>query len=373
MDSRAEDAIKFANKYQVSAQKTFLDTLAKDYSDRFDLFPPKALPPPHLRGISLPLYPFLKQSDTELLMKVISTYRKEPTMEQRQVRHVLIIANWSKKSSHTLSQTIVDYLAEKGGIESSVSRTNKGNEPLVVKKDTDLVICLGGGDGTVLYCARYLQDLGIPILAINVGTFGYITEISVEEWQEAIDYFLEGKNTISRRLMIRVGGVFRKGKKVFTAHGLNEMVVSSSGISKVVSLSLRIGSTEAGFFRSDGMIIATPPTGSTGYSLAAGGPILDVDLTSLIITPPICPFTLSNRPLVVSGGDSTITLTIPKGQRTGLMLSIDGQQNFCLQEDDMIIVEKSQSKALLVASERRNYIEVLRDKLNWSGGGGLHA
>ncbi|MBJ2356164.1 MAG: inorganic polyphosphate/ATP-NAD kinase [Spirochaeta sp.] len=287
-------------------------------------------------------------------------------MEQRQVRHVLIIANWSKKTSHTLSQTIVDYLAEKG-IESSVSRTNKGNEPLVVNKDTDLVICLGG-DGTVLYCARYLQDLGIPILAINVGTFGYITEISVEEWQEAIDYFLEGKNTISRRLMIRVG-VFRKGKKVFTAHGLNEMVVSSSGISKVVSLSLRIGSTEAGFFRSDGMIIATP-TGSTGYSLAAGGPILDVDLTSLIITP-ICPFTLSNRPLVVSG-DSTITLTIPKGQRTGLMLSVDGQQNFCLQEDDMIVVEKSQSKALLVASERRNYIEVLRDKLNWSGGG-LHA
>jgi NAD+ kinase len=92
-------------------------------------------------------------------------------MEQRQVRHVLIIANWSKKPAQTLSQTIVDYLAGKG-IESSVSRTNKGNEPLVVKKETDLVICLGG-DGTVLYCARYLQDLGIPILAINVGTFGY--------------------------------------------------------------------------------------------------------------------------------------------------------------------------------------------------------
>ncbi len=287
-------------------------------------------------------------------------------MEQRQVRHVLIIANWSKKTSHTLSQTIVDYLLEKG-IQSTVSRTNRGNEPLVVKDDTDLVICLGG-DGTVLYCARYLQDLGIPILAINVGTFGYITEISVDEWQEAIDYYLDGKNTISRRLMIRVG-VFRRGKKVFTAHGLNEMVVSSSGISKVVSLSLRIGTTEAGYFRSDGMIIATP-TGSTGYSLAAGGPILDVDLSSLIITP-ICPFTLSNRPLVV-GGDSTITLTIPRGQRTGLMLSVDGQQNFCLQEEDSLVVEKSQSKALIVASRRRNYIEVLRDKLNWSGGG-FHA
>ncbi len=287
-------------------------------------------------------------------------------MEQRHVRHVLIIANWSKERSHSLSETIVEYLASKG-IESTISRTNRGNEPLIVEANTDLVICLGG-DGTVLYCARYLQDLGIPILAINVGTFGYITEISVDEWQEAIDYFLEGKNTISRRLMIRVG-VFRNAKKVFTAHGLNEMVVSSSGISKVVSLSLRIGSTDAGFFRSDGMIIATP-TGSTGYSLAAGGPILDVDLSSLIITP-ICPFTLSNRPLVV-GADSTITMTISKGQRTGLMLSVDGQQNFSLQEGDEIVVEKSQSKALIVASKKRNYIEVLREKLNWSGGG-FHA
>lgn len=287
-------------------------------------------------------------------------------MDKRHVRHVQIIANWSKEASHSLSDTIATYLAEKG-IESSIFRTNAGNEPLNVPSKTDLVICLGG-DGTVLYCARYLQDLGIPILAINVGTFGFITEISVDEWQEAVDYYLCGKNTISRRLMIRIE-VLRKNNKVFTAHALNEMVVSSSGISKVISLALSIGQTNAGFFRSDGMIIATP-TGSTGYSLAAGGPLLDVDLSSLIITP-ICPFTLSNRPLVVSG-ESKISISIPKGQRTGIMLSLDGQQNFSLQEEDIIVVEKSRSKALLVTSERRNYIEVLRDKLNWSGGG-FHA
>ena len=287
-------------------------------------------------------------------------------METRQVRHVQIIANWSKEASHSFSETIAAYLAEKG-IESSIFKTNAGDEQLSVPEGTDLVICLGG-DGTVLYCARYLQDLGIPILAINVGTFGFITEISVDEWQEAVDYYLCGKNSISRRLMIRVE-VVREGLKVFSAHALNEMVVSSSGISKVISMALRIGQTNAGFFRSDGMIIATP-TGSTGYSLAAGGPILDVDLSSLVITP-ICPFTLSNRPLVVSG-ESKISLSIPQGQRTGLMLSLDGQQNFNLQEDDVIVVEKSRSKALLVTSERRNYIEVLRDKLNWSGGG-FHA
>ncbi len=287
-------------------------------------------------------------------------------MEQRIVRHVLIIANWRKEASHTLSESVAAYLTEKG-IGSTIFRTNAESEVLHVEKGTDLVICLGG-DGTVLYCARYLQDLGIPILGINLGTFGFITEISVDEWKEAIDYYLSGKNAISRRLMVRVA-VLRDGNKVFTAHGLNEMVISSSGISKVISMSLRIGDTDAGFFRSDGMIIATP-TGSTGYSLAAGGPILDADLSSLIITP-ICPFTLSNRPLVVSG-ETQITLQIPTGQRTGLVLSMDGQQTFDLMEGDTVVVEKSRSKALLVTSERRNFIEVLRDKLNWSGGG-LHA
>ena len=224
-------------------------------------------------------------------------------------------------------------------------------------EDTDLVICLGG-DGTVLYCARHLQTLGIPILAINLGTFGYITEISVNEWKEAVDRFLEGSYTLSRRLMIRVG-VYRKGERVFTAHGLNEIVVSSSGISKVIGMSLKVGETPAGYFRADGMIIATP-TGSTAYSLAAGGPILDAELSTLLITP-ICPFTLSNRPLVLS-------LTIAPNQRTGIVLSVDGQQNFPLQEGDELIVEKSRSRTLLVTSEKRNYIEVLREKLNWAGG-----
>lgn len=287
-------------------------------------------------------------------------------MKKRTLHKVLIIANWQKTASHELSETIANYLGQRE-ISATIFRTCEENEALVVEDGTDLVICLGG-DGTVLYCARYLQDLGIPILAINLGTFGYITEISVDEWEEAIEHYLKGRNSISRRLMVRVA-VMRKGERVFSGHGLNEMVVTSSGISKVINLSLAIGQTHAGFFRADGLIIATP-TGSTGYSLAAGGPILDVDLSSLIVTP-ICPFTLSHRPLVISG-ESKVSITIHKGQRTGIMLSIDGQQTFNLEEEDVIIVEKSRSKALLVTSERRNYIEVIRDKLNWSGGG-LHA
>jgi NAD+ kinase len=287
-------------------------------------------------------------------------------MKKRTLHKVLIIANWQKTVSHELSDTIARYLEERD-IRATIFRTCEENDALVVEDGTDLVICLGG-DGTVLYSARYLKDLGIPILAINLGTFGYITEISVDEWEEAIDHYLKGRNSISRRIMVRVA-VIRKGERLFSGHGLNEMVVTSSGISKVINLSLAIGQTHAGFFRSDGLIIATP-TGSTGYSLAAGGPILDVDLSALIVTP-VCPFTLSHRPLVISG-ESKVSITILKGQRTGIMLSIDGQQTFTLQEEDVIIIEKSRSKALLVTSERRNYIEVIRDKLNWSGGG-LHA
>jgi len=286
-------------------------------------------------------------------------------MDAQKIDHVLIVANWRKRESHRMSDTIVAHLADRG-IRSTVVKTMTANEKIVIEEGTGLVICLGG-DGTVLYCARYLHAYGIPILAINLGTFGFVTEISIDEWQEAIDLFLAGEHTISRRLMVRAT-VIRGQKRVYTAHALNEMVVASSGISKVISMAVRIGDTDAGFFRSDGMIIATP-TGSTGYNLAAGGPILDVDLSCLLITP-ICPFTLSNRPLVVSG-ESRISITIAPGQRTGLMLSLDGQQNFALAEGDVIEVEKSQSRALLVVSQRRNFIEVLRDKLKWSGG--MHA
>ncbi|MFA6688339.1 MAG: NAD(+)/NADH kinase [Sphaerochaetaceae bacterium] len=286
-------------------------------------------------------------------------------MGTREVKKVLVIANSKKAAAPSLVESMQGYFAGHG-IQCYVRQTDGDDSPIDVASDTDLVITLGG-DGTVLYCARYLQDLGIPILAVNLGTFGYITEVSVDEWKEAFEQYVAGQIHISRRLMIRVS-VYRDGKKIWQAHGLNEMVVTSSGISKVVNLDLTVNQTHAGFFRADGMIIATP-TGSTGYSLAAGGPILDADLSALIVTP-VCPFTLSNRPLVVNG-ESQLMIEIPHGQRTGLVLTVDGQQLCPLDEGDRIVVEKSRSRALLITSGRRNYIDVIREKLNWSGG--MHA
>ncbi len=286
-------------------------------------------------------------------------------MERRVVRNVLIIANSLKHEAPPLVDEMLEYFG-KTSISAMVIQTDCSENPIDIPVDTDLVITLGG-DGTVLYTARFLQDRGIPMLAVNLGTFGYITEISVNEWKEAFEQFLAGESRISRRMMIRVT-VYRQDRKIWQAHGLNEMVATSSGLSKVVNLELAINSTHAGYFRADGIIIATP-TGSTGYSLAAGGPILDADLSALIVTP-VCPFTLSNRPLVVNA-ETQLTLTIPSGQRTDLVLSVDGQ-GFCpLEEGDTVIVERSHSRTLLITSGRRNYIDVIREKLNWSGG--MHA
>ena len=276
------------------------------------------------------------------------------------ISRVLIIANGTKSESLVLADEIISFL-DKQGIGSFLVSTRSCSEKLSVPLTADLVITLGG-DGTVLYAARAVHDLGIPILPVNLGTFGYITEIGKDEWQEALTAYMANGENISRRLMLSIA-VLRKGKKVWQASALNEAVISSSGIAKVISLELSLDNTMLGNFRADGMIIATP-TGSTGYSLAAGGPIIDSEMSAVIITP-VCPFTLSNRPLVTSG--KLVSLTVSPGQRTDLVLTADGQLDFPLEEGDKVTVEKSRSRVLLVKSQKRNFTEVIRDKLHWSG------
>ncbi len=280
------------------------------------------------------------------------------------IHNALIIANGKKKESEVLSAEIINYLSSQS-IASKVISTGSDSDDISVPSASDIVITLGG-DGTVLYAARAVYEMGIPILPVNLGTFGYITEIGKDEWREALEHYIQYGTNISRRLMLRIT-VHRDGKRVWSGSSLNEAVISSSGIAKVISLDLSLDKTPAGSFRSDGMIVATP-TGSTGYSLAAGGPILDVDMSAIVITP-ICPFTLSNRPLVTSG--KIVTLSVKEGQRTDLILTLDGQLLFPLQENDTVTIEKSRNKALLIRSLRRNFTEVIRDKLHWSGG--MHA
>ncbi|MGD8113945.1 MAG: NAD(+)/NADH kinase, partial [Sphaerochaetaceae bacterium] len=204
--------------------------------------------------------------------------------EYKEIKKVSIFANTNKSESSILVESIHRYLYSRG-ISDDIYLTNSIEEINKIDDRSDLAIILGG-DGTVLSCARFLHSKGIPMLAVNLGTFGFITEICQDEWIQAFEEYEKGIAQVSRRLMVRVS-VKRDGKKVFQSHGLNEMTISSSGLSKMISLQMYINDTHAGLFRSDGVIVATP-TGSTGYSLAAGGPILDVHLDALIINP-ICP------------------------------------------------------------------------------------
>ena len=170
-----------------------------------------------------------------------------------EVRNVVIIANLWKSDSMLVAGQIREYL-ESTGRHVDVFMTENLDEKLDISIRTDLLISVGG-DGTVLYCARLVQDLGIPILAVNLGTFGFITEIACDEWKAALDDVIADRERISRRLMLKVS-VLRSGSRIFQCQGLNEAVVTSAGVAKVVNLDLYIGRTRAGTFRCDGIIIA---------------------------------------------------------------------------------------------------------------------
>ncbi len=280
---------------------------------------------------------------------------------KRKINRVLIIVNRLKNEADRIISEIREYLGQRD-IESDIFSTEDRNTRLDCTR-VDLAFSLGG-DGTVLFSARLLAPHKIPILPVNLGNFGFITEVSKTEWVSAFEKFYHGELGVGEHLMIKVG-VQRNGDEVISFTGLNDGVISAAGISKIVRLYISLKSTRLGEYRADGVIIATP-TGSTAYSAAAGGPILDPEMEAMIINP-ICPFTLSNRPLVVQG-DEKIYVEIGDKQRTSLILTIDGQNVFPLQPNDIIEFRKTEEKALIIHSDKRNFYEILRTKLNWSGG-----
>lgn len=279
----------------------------------------------------------------------------------RDISKVIIVVNLQKDGASLLVEEISQYLHSLNIEVMIFSYSGKSDIPEL--ETADLVFSLGG-DGTVLFCSRIVESMSIPILAVNIGDFGFITEISREEWKSAFIKYQNGQLDLSRRVMIKVM-VERAGERVAFHKGLNDAVISSNGISNIIKLNLQINKTNLGKYRADGIIVATP-TGSTAYSISAGGPILDPEMEALIINP-ICPFTLSNRPIVVSGNE-VVQITVEEGQRADVILSVDGQDAYPLMAGDRIIVERSQTKALLIRSDKRNFYDILRSKLNWSGG-----
>lgn len=282
-------------------------------------------------------------------------------MIKTMINKATIIANFQKNDAKAISADIVRFLESKS-IAVNVHGFI-GSPGIADCEQSDLIISLGG-DGTVLYSARLAVKHQIPILAVNIGDIGFITEVSREEWAGTLDKYLAGDLSLSQRLMLDVS-VVRNGSIAASYCGLNDAVISAAGISKVIRLMVHLSNSSLGQYRADGIIIATP-TGSTAYSAAAGGPILEPTMEAMIINP-ICPFTLSNRPIVLKA-DEIITIAVPENQRSSIILTVDGQLVFPLLTGDLVILKRLCTNALIVNSDKRDFYEVLRQKLNWSGG-----
>ena len=226
-------------------------------------------------------------------------------------------------------------------------------------EDVDLIVVLGG-DGTMLNAARLVGARQIPVLGVNFGWLGYLTEFTLEEMFPALENVREGNFFVERRMMIDVT-LDRGGEVAASRRALNDAVVTKAAPSRMIEIESYINGMFVNSFRADGMIVATP-TGSTAYSLSAGGPIVHPSMSAVLLTP-ICPHMLSNRPVVVSG-DSVIDLVFKRAEE-GLMLTIDGQPGIKLLHDDRITLRRSQTTFNLVRPTNRNYFEVLRTKLKW--------
>jgi NAD+ kinase len=291
---------------------------------------------------------------------------------KRQIHKALVIVNLIKEETEKLAAQVRADL-ERRGIEVSVAPVQEGTFPQV-DPATDLAITLGG-DGTLLYAARILASVGgangagsapaqaIPILAVNLGDFGFITEVSRQEWARALEKYLSGKLGVSRRIMFDAV-VQRAGRAIACFSGLNDAVIRSSEYSRIVGLRIHLSSTYVARYRADGVILATP-TGSTAYSMSAGGPILHPEMEAFILTP-ICPFTLASRPMVVPDREE-LAVEVEERQRTGIVLLVDGQEMHRLQPGDRVVLRKSERSTLIILSDQRNFYEVLASKLNWAG------
>ncbi|MDR1466050.1 MAG: NAD(+)/NADH kinase [Treponema sp.] len=220
-----------------------------------------------------------------------------------------------------------------------------------------------GGDGTVLFAARTVSQLKVPIFPINLGTLGFISAIPPNEWRAVFDDFVNGRTMFSRRLMLDVR-VQRGMETIFQSPCLNDAIISASVAAKMIRLNVHVGAVSIGPYRSDGLITATP-TGSTAYSVSAGGPILDPEMEAIVVNP-ICPFTLSNRPIVLPSDDE-IVIEVEREQRSGVLLTMDGQTTETLQAGDRIIVRRAEEDALLVCqdSAKSAFYSALRTKLAW--------
>jgi NAD+ kinase len=289
----------------------------------------------------------------------------------QKMKRIGIIAKQNKPEAVTIVSHLVDWLQPKKievyieeGMGKLFSPSLSGPFLNFVKREeipayVEMIIVLGG-DGTLLSVARLVRDREIPILGVNLGGLGFLTEITLEELYRLLERVIRGDFITDERVVLNVD-VIRRGDRLAEFTVLNDAVINKGALARIIDLETTINGENLTTFKSDGLIISTP-TGSTAYNLSAGGPIVYPSLHCIVITP-ICPHTLTNRPIVIP--DDVEIQTILKTKQQEVILTLDGQQGFSLECEDVVEVKKAEGRILLIKSPYRHYFELLREKLKW--------
>lgn len=269
-----------------------------------------------------------------------------------------IVVNQNKKGALELLSKLRDWLAKR---DNEVADTTSQPMESVIENSA-LIISLGG-DGTLLSIAPHLKNNPIPVLGVNLGKLGFLTEIKQEEVFEELGAFFLGTSQIEERLMLSCTASSTKHKKERRLTALNDIVVSREGLSRILRVEVQVSKDKLTYFAGDGVIIATP-TGSTAYSLSAGGAVIHPRLEAIIITP-ICPHASSLRPIVVDASEKITVKIHQAGMSSQGLLTADGQEN--LEIDDSYIVEitRAATSLRLVKSSKRSYYSSLRENFKF--------
>ncbi len=274
-----------------------------------------------------------------------------------------IITKKHKPSAWQAGQDLARWLRQR-----NISAVQFENEPEPnvppLPPEVELVVVMGG-DGTLLSVARHYGRLNVPILGVNVGGLGFLTEVSLDELYQAMEQVLAGRYEVENRLAL-TASLFRDGALYWQENVLNDVVINKGALARIIELTAWIDGEYLTTYRADGLIVSTP-TGSTAYTLSAGGPIVYPTLSHIIVIP-ICPHTLSNRPIILP---DTCTVAVTFDEKVfDVYLTLDGQVGQALRAGDRVEIRPAPYRIKLIKSPQRSYFEILRAKLGWGEFGG---
>ncbi len=282
-------------------------------------------------------------------------------MVKSQIKSVGIVVKPGHEDAMTTAEELSAWLASRG-VELAGEPISAGggrDESLPPLLGADLIVVLGG-DGTMISTARMVGDADVLVLGVNYGSLGYLTDFRIEEMFSALELIFAGDYEVDRRVMLEAEH-WRENEKLTAGRVLNDVVINKAAIARIIEIVVNLNGLFVNSFRADGLIVATP-TGSTAYSLSAGGPIIYPSMNAMVLTP-ICPFTLTNRPIVIPDG-AAIELIL-ENENEGVILSLDGQIGYPMLARDSVLIRKSETTLNLVHPANRNYFDVLRNKLKW--------